>query len=117
MQSLTNLLLLVQRALEVSLTLISPLSLALWLALLAAVGWGYHRGPRLGALLHLMGLIFFFFVIWNHPDYSWYKDNPWGGGYIYALVMLVTYMYLPVKLASTGLRLWRGRRRPGAGAG
>lgn len=114
MEILTNLLLLVQRALEISLDLVSPLSAGLYLALLAAVGWGYHRGPRLGALLHLMGLIFFFFVIWNHPGYSWYKDNPWNGGYVYALIMLVVYMYAPMKLASVGLRLWRARRNPEA---
>lgn len=114
MQGLKNLLLLVQRALEVSLTLISPLSLVLYLALVAAIGWGYHRSRRLGSFLHTMGLIFFFFVIWNHPAYSWYKDNPWNGGYIYALVIIVVYMYLPLKAASVGLGLWR-RLRPGAG--
>lgn len=107
MGTIDNLMLIVMRALEVSLTLISPLSVLLYLLLLGSVGYTYRKRPRLGGFLHVMSLFFFFFVIWNHPGYSWYKDNPWNGGYVYAAIIVVVYMYLPLKVLDLGLRVYR----------
>ncbi len=110
METLSNLLLLVLRALEVSLTLVGPVSVLFYLLLLGSVGYTYRRRPRLGGFLHVMALFFFFFVIWNHPGFAWYKDNPWNGGYVYAAIIVVVYMYLPLKVVALALRVYRRMR-------
>ncbi|MBU1002400.1 MAG: hypothetical protein KKE73_07740 [Proteobacteria bacterium] len=108
MQILDNILAIIYRALSISLDLIGPFSVLLYLALMSIIYLAYFkRGLRLGSFVHIMGCIFFFFIVWNHPDYRWYKGRPWNGGYIYTLVMIVAYVYLPMKLAMFATELWR----------
>ncbi|WP_461210105.1 hypothetical protein [Desulfocurvus sp. DL9XJH121] len=109
MQLLDNILDIVNRGLEISLTLTGPLSLLLYLGLMGVVYLAYYkRGGRLASFAHLMGGVFFFFIVWNHPDYAWYKARPWNGGYAYALVMVMTYVYLPMKIAIFITEIVRG---------
>ncbi|BBD08775.1 hypothetical protein [Desulfovibrio ferrophilus] len=108
MQILDNTLAIIYRALSISLNLIGPVSLLLYLALMCLIYLAYYkRGLRLGSFVHIMGCIFFFFIVWNHPGYRWYKMRPWNGGYVYTLVMIVVYVYLPMKLVMFGTELWR----------
>lgn len=108
MQILDNILAIIYRALVISLDLLGPVSVLLYLALMSLISLAYYkRGLRLGSFVHLMGCIFFFFIVWNHPGYTWYKDRPWNGGYVYALVMIVAYVYLPMKLVMFFSEFWR----------
>lgn len=111
MELLTNLHIIILRALEISLTVISPVSVLFYVTLVVLVALAYRRGPRLGTFVHIMAMVFFFFVIWNHPAYAWYKRNPWNGGYVYAAVMIVVYMFLPLKAGAIAYRLYRRRHR------
>lgn len=88
------------RALQVSLETIGPLTILFWLVMVALVCTAhYKRGPRLGTFSTLLGCVFFFFVLWNNPDFGWYKRHPWNGGYAYALVIVIAYAYIPLKIA------------------
>lgn len=107
MNTLDILFLIVTRALEVSLTLATPVSVLFYVIFLGCITWAHHHRPKLGSFVQAMGMIFFFFVIWNHPGYSWYKRNPWNGGYVYAAIMIIVYIYLPMKLTSIGIRLFK----------
>lgn len=109
MELLDNVLAIVHRGLVVSTTLMGPWSVLLYLALMGVVYAVYFkRGGRLSSFIHLMGGVFFFFIVWNHPGYAWYKDRPWNGGYVYALVMVMTYVYLPMKIAIFFTEVVRG---------
>lgn len=111
MEILNNVLAIVYRGLEVSTSLIGPWSLLIYLALIGVVYTAYFkRGGRFYSFVHLFCGVFFFFVIWNHPGYSWYKARPWNGGYVYALVMIVVYFYLPIKAAIFVTEVVRGIR-------
>ena len=108
---LDNILAIIYRGLDVSINLVGPVSVLLYLALMGVVYFAYFkRGGRLYSFVHLMGGIFFFFIIWNHPGYAWYKARPWNGGYVYILVMIVAYIYLPMKIAIFITEVVRGIR-------
>lgn len=118
LQQLTdNILAIIYRALSLSLDLIDPVSAGLYLLLMGVIYLIYiKRSRRLTSFVLFMGGVFFFFIIWNHPDYRWYKNRPWSGGYLYTLVMIMAYVYLPMKVAMFATELWRNLRlRPQAG--
>lgn len=111
MEILGNILAIVYRGLDVSVTLIGPWSVLLYLVLMGIIYAAYFkRGGRFYSFVHLVCGVFFFFVVWNHPDYSWYKARPWNGGYVYVFVMIVAYVYLPMKAAIFITEVVRGFR-------
>lgn len=96
------------RGLEVSLTIMTPLTLFFYAATFAVVYAAYfYKGSKFGALVHTIGGLFLFFLVWNHPAYGYYKRNPWNGGYVYAAVMIITYLYVPMKLAVFATEFWQ----------
>lgn len=110
---LTIILVIIRRGLEVSIDLMTPVAIALYVIIMGIIYAAYYRrGSSFGALIHIVGGCFTFFVIWNHPAYSYYKHNPWNGGYIYALIMIVTYVYVPMKLAVFTTEICRQLFRP-----
>jgi len=113
-----NILAIIYRALTLSLDLIDPLSVLLYLALMAAIYVAFlKRSRRLASFVLLAGQVFFFFIVWNHPEYRWYKARPWNGGYLYALVMIMAYVYLPMKLLQFATELVRNLRLRGRADG
>ncbi|NJB68823.1 hypothetical protein GGQ74_002496 [Desulfobaculum xiamenense] len=107
------LLVLVMRALEVSTDLMTPIAILIYIATMALIYFIYFtRSHKFGSLIHIIGGVFLFFVIWNHPDYIYYKRNPWNGGYLYAVIMIVAYVYVPMKIATLATEFWRHYFKP-----
>jgi len=107
------------RAFEMSPSLMGPVTILLWLSAMAGLAWMQGRRPRLANLLAVFTAVMAFFVIWNHPNFIWYKRRPWDGGYAYAWTLVLIYVLVPVVAMRLLRQLWlwiqdqdwRGKRR------
>lgn len=100
------------RALVISLSLMGPVTILLWLSAMVGVIWMHVRRPRLANVMVVFTAVMAFFVIWNHPNFTWYKQRPWDGGYTYSWAMVLVYVLVPVflgRLARRGYIWARGK--------
>ncbi len=98
----------IQRALEVSVELMSPLLVILYFLMIAGLYVLHlYKGDRFGSFITILASVFFFFVIWNHPAFSWYKKRPFDGGYVYSWIMVAVYVYLPITVLVMGTHAYK----------
>lgn len=94
------------RAWDISFSLMGPVTILLWLSAMVGIIWMHVRRPRLASLMAVFTAVMAFFVIWNHPDFAWYKHRPWHGGYSYSWAMVLIYVLVPVTLGRLARRAW-----------
>ncbi len=101
----------ITRALQISVNLMGPVTVPLWALSMGGLAWLHWKRPRLASLLTLFVAVMAFFVIWNHPDFAWYKARPWQEGYAYSWSMVLVYVLAPVVVGRLLRRAWLWLRR------
>ncbi|MDY7001330.1 MAG: hypothetical protein SVS15_06070, partial [Thermodesulfobacteriota bacterium] len=66
-----------------------------------------YKGNRFGSFITILASVFFFFVIWNHPAFYWYKKHPFDGGYVYSWIMVAVYVYVPITVLMMGTYVYK----------
>lgn len=101
------------RAYEIGQTVMTPVPTLLYASCFFLILLAYiKKSHRFGVMLLHFTLVLFFFIIWNHPAFRYFKFNPWHGGYAYVFIMLAVMIYIPIRLIFAFINFWQDYLQP-----